>query len=237
MAGPAEQSTAYHDVVALVPAAGRSARFGSGSKPFLQLGDRTLLRMTVVVVAGYACRVLVGVNADEMAKADEEVGDLAEIHPGGPLREDTIFGLFERTSEPIVLIHDPVHPFVRGALLERTINEARTTGAAMAVAPVQLPAVRVSNGILTGRLPRDQTYLPRSPQVYRREILTAAYSYATQHHIDDESPWELLLRMKTPVVAVPSEETNIKITTLFDWEMAKKLFAASSLASGGAHRQ
>ncbi len=237
MTGLANQSTAYHDVVALVPAAGRSARFGSRSKPFLELGDQTLLRMTVEVVAGYAGRVLVGANADEMAKAHEEVGDLAEIHPGGALREDTIFGLFERTSEPIVLIHDPVHPFVRGALLERTINEARTTGAAVAVAPVQLPAARVCNGVIAGRLPRDQTYLPRSPQVYKREILSAARRYATQHHINDESPWELLLRMKTPVVAVPSEETNIKITTLFDWEMAKKLFAVPSLALGDAHRQ
>jgi len=86
------------DTVALVLAAGSGTRLGMGPKAFLRLGESTLLARVVDVLSGCVDRILVGVPNTHMKQALAEVGNQAEVYPGGDTRHATILTLFERTN-------------------------------------------------------------------------------------------------------------------------------------------
>lgn len=213
------------DIVAIVAGAGQGTRLGMGPKAFVEIGGRTLLAWTVETLSGLVGRILIGVPAADVERARAEVGETAEIFPGGATRQETLRGLLSRCQERIVVANDLVHPFVTRDLFVRVIKVADNHGAAMAFMPPHKPCGRYQDGLVTAGIPATEIGFQQNPQAYHRDILARSFQRAVDDRVEFQSTWELVVRIGVPVQAVPGDERNIKITTAFDWEVANKVIA------------
>ena len=220
-----DDNSKMRDTVALVLAAGNGTRLGMGPKAFLCLGERTLLARVVDVLSGCVGRILVGVPNTHMKKALAEVGNRAEVYPGGATRHATILTLFERTNEDTVLIHDVARPFISEGLVRRVLGAAENTGAAMAITNLNVPVVTTKNEIIQEALPRFTSGMGLTPNAFHRGILQKALRFARDNNIEGLVPFELLIAQGVPVQAVSDSEYNIKITSMLDWEIATRVIA------------
>ena len=211
------------DTVGLVPAAGLGTRLGLGAKAFLNLGGSNLVYKVVNTLTSCVGRILVGVPHDYVDKARSELADLAEVYPGGASRQDTIFSLFQKCTEQIIVIHDVVRPFASRELVFKVIDGARRHGAAAPFVPTLIPVARYQNGFVIASIPASEAMLPQAPQAFHREILERAYQDALKNGIEEQTTLELVLRLGIKVLAVLGEELNIKITSPLDWEIANKV--------------
>jgi len=213
------------DVAALVPAAGVGKRLGLGPKALLNIGGVSLVKRVVTTLTGCVGRVLVGVPPGYLDKVVTELGDAVEVCLGGDSRQSTIYALFQKCTEPIVLIHDCNRPFVSRTLVLKVIEKARKHGAAIAFTPAVVPFASHQEGWLNSPVPSRQALVPQSPQAFLREILERSYQNALEKGFKVQTTWELALRFGVKVYAVKGEETNIKITSPLDWDIANKVIA------------
>jgi len=214
-----------NDIAGLVPAAGLGTRLGLGPKAFLSIGGTTLVNRVVNTLTACVGRVLVGVPHSYLDKAIFELGGVAEVYSGGASRQSTIYSLLQKCTERIILIHDVNRPFASSALVLKVIYRARRHGVAAAFTPASIPLARYKDGFVISSIPSHEAMVPQAPQAFHRDILERAYQNAFKNGIEDQTTLELVLRLGVKVFVVEGEETNIKITSPLDWEIANKVIA------------
>jgi 2-C-methyl-D-erythritol 4-phosphate cytidylyltransferase len=214
---------ARDSTVAVIPAAGRGQRLGLGQKAFLKLGPETLLQRAVRQLRPHVGRILVGVATDMVASAREDVGTDAEVHTGGATRQATIRALFDRSQEPLVLVLDANRPFVQPALIANVLASAWATGAAATFVRLQAPMVVVVDGMVSLLESNGPAGVTATPQAFRRDRLAAAFAHADREGVTDVSLSRLMSDAGIPVAAITGDERSFKITTEFDWTIARQL--------------
>lgn len=210
-------------MVAVVPAAGRGERLGFGPKAFLKLGPETLLQRAVRQLRPHVGRVLVGVAEDMVASAREDVSTNAEVHVGGATRQGTIRALFDCTQEALIIVLDANRPFIQPALIANVLASAWATGAAATFVPARAPMVDVVDGVVTLLESNGLAGVTMTPQAFRRDRLAAAFSHADRDGVTDASLSRLMFDAGIPVAAIAGDERNFKITTEFDWIIARRM--------------
>ena len=239
-------------VVGLIAAGGQGSRLGTTTpKQFLALGGRTILERSLLALA--ACeRIGTIVVALPPAYAERPPPYLRSptgrfrVVAGGARRQDSVALAFAAAppDAEVVVIHDAARPFVDVPTIERTIDAAADSGAAIAALPARdtvkladttetswvgaefgepLPAVTPKRIPAVKRtLPRDQVYLAQTPQAFRRDVLERALALADQSvEATDESA--LAEQAGWHVLLVPGSPQNIKITTATDLAFARGL--------------
>ena len=135
----------------------------------------------------------------------------------------------------IVVVHDAARPFCTPALIGRTLDAARESGAAVAA----LPAVdtvkegrRQDGAAFVGAtLARERIYLAQTPQAFRVDVLRAALASGRGGaEATDEAA--LVERAGRPVRLVAGDPDNVKITSEADLAAAGRRVAAGDPAAG-----
>jgi 2-C-methyl-D-erythritol 4-phosphate cytidylyltransferase len=134
---------------------------------------------------------------------------------GGKERQDSVFNALQELPEECVwvLIHDGVRPFVSRQLLESTWKAALETGAAIAALPATDTIKWVREKTVLETLPREEIWFVQTPQVFRKDIIVAAYREARERGWSGTDDAFLVECFGVPVSVVPGERSNIKITT------------------------
>ena len=222
----------------ILPAAGRSARFGGSGpkKPFVPLAgkavwlhaaERFLDRADVVAVA-------VVVAADDREFFLEKFGGQLAMKGiaavvGGAERSDSVKnGLAALPADiDFVAIHDAARPCVDSASIERTFQAAFERGAAIAAVPSTSTLKKANRGSGEGlptigaTLPRDEVWLAQTPQVFRRDWYEEALRRFGHERVTDDAQW--LERLGKPVALVRGSDLNIKVTTRDDLILAEAI--------------
>ena len=232
----ARSSTNSTSAVALIPAAGLGSRLGKGPKAFLTLHGKSLLRRAAEAVQRFVDRVLVGVEASQLDRAVDEVGDIATAIEGGTTRLETIAALFAHSSEDICLVHDAARPFATPELIEEVLLAAREHGAALATSSTRVPVARVVDGFVEASIDRAVSYLGETPQAFSREVLARCLRHASDRGLAGHSPWELVAELGLPMRAITHDTPNPKITSELDWAIAEKVLAPLNDAARTACR-
>jgi 2-C-methyl-D-erythritol 4-phosphate cytidylyltransferase len=212
---------------AIIVAAGAGKRMEGIDKVLVPLaGEPLLLRTTrpfqrcpaigqvVVVVSGQReqqCRTLV--TGPEWSK-------VTDICLGGERRQDSVAAGLKRLKEyKWVVIHDGARPLVTIDLIERGLEAARETGAAAAAVPAT-DTIKVADdaGMVRQTLPRQNLRAIQTPQVFRFDIIQAAYQQDSGDVTDDAS---LVERLGYKVKLYPGSYDNIKVTTPADLALAE----------------
>jgi 2-C-methyl-D-erythritol 4-phosphate cytidylyltransferase len=217
--------------VALIVAAGRGERLGSGRpKALVTLGGRPMLEWSVEALRSVPAieRIVVALPADALGNAPEGTFAVA----GGAVRSASVReALLACPEGDPVVVHDAARPLAPARLFERALAQLERSGAdaAVAAAPVSdtIKEVDPSDGrTVTRTLDRAQLWAVQTPQVFRRDALERALMGAGDDVLEaaTDDAW-LVEQAGGRVEVVESSPANIKITTPTDLTLAEMLLA------------
>jgi 2-C-methyl-D-erythritol 4-phosphate cytidylyltransferase len=217
-------------VGAVIVAAGESRRMGGVDKLFVVLGGKPLLAR--VIDACQKClpvnQIVVVVNErnEEQCRqlvAEERWSKVTDICPGGRRRQDSVAAGLKRLNKcDWVVIHDGARPLLTTDLIERGLEAAKETGAAVAAVPVK-DTIKVARDdrIAHQTPPRQNLWAVQTPQVFRIDIINEAYHRASGDVTDDAS---LVEQLGYKVKLYMGSYDNIKVTTPDDLALAEVLW-------------
>jgi 2-C-methyl-D-erythritol 4-phosphate cytidylyltransferase len=225
------------DFAVILPAAGRSTRFGASINKLLQpLAGRPVLAWSLdaFIHRGDVRQIVIATSDPDVAA---ESGKAAQKHanvkicPGGTCRADSVRLAALACDESIewIAVHDAARPMVSQAVIDRTFRAALTHGAAAAALPVHL-SIKQAAGPLPApvkqTVPRHDLWAMQTPQAMRRQDLLDAYAQCPIPLDQVTDDVQLLEWIGKPVWLVDGDERNLKITTLLDMQIAQALLEA-----------
>ena len=218
----------------ILPAAGKSSRFGDKEKkPYMNLDGRAVwLRAAELFVArDDVCQTLLVIAPDDQEMFERRyraniVFMNVQVVIGGAQRFESVANALAKlapTAE-FVAVHDAVRPCLTNELIDAVFNSAATHGAAMLGLPVA-DTVKTADAQkkVTGTVPRDGLWLAQTPQVFRRDWLLDAYAKRATFKGTITDDAQLIEAAGHSVYLVPGESTNIKITTKADLYLAEAI--------------
>ncbi len=225
-------------VVALLLCAGRGERLGAEvPKAFVPLAGRPLFAWSLGVLQdcpGIDAIVVVGpvrTARELLAAGGRSYPKLVAFVEGGAERQDSVArGLAAAPAEhDMVAVHDAARALVSVEVVERTLAQARAGGAAIAAVPLVDTLKRVEAGRIVATAPRAGLWCAQTPQVFRRDWITAAHAAASAATTDDAA---LVEALGHEVRIAAGDALNFKITTAADLELAASWLARAAARTG-----
>lgn len=231
-------------VAVIIPAAGRSSRFGGPQKkPFTSLAGRPVWVRSAELFwqRPDVSRVYVVISPDDRDDFRARFGHLmafanAEVVDGGAERWESVANALARVPAEVelVAVHDAVRPLGTEGLVSAVFAAAAEHGAAMPAVPVAdtLKRVDPATNRIVGTVPRADVWQAQTPQVFRRDWLVEAYARRAELGAAVTDDAQLVEAAGHTVVVVPGPPTNFKITTKDDLELAEAILAAREAKRG-----
>lgn len=220
---------------AVLVAAGSSTRMGAGErKPFLRLAGRTVLEHACAAFdacSGVSAIVLV-VHGDDvervrqLAASSPALAKVRAVVAGGAQRSDSVrIGIAAvPASCEWVLVHDAARALVRPATIAAALETAMQRGAALVAVPVRDTLKSTPDGEhASATVDRSKLWAAQTPQVFRKADLAAWLSRAQAEGFSPTDDAALCERYVGPVPLVRGDDTNLKITTPDDLEIAEAI--------------
>ncbi len=218
-------------VTAIIAAAGHGRRLASGvPKQFLEVGGVSLLQRSVAAFCAVP-RVTAIVVVTRGDAVDQVSGSLVTggrpttVVAGGETRQASVAAAFDRVraDADYVMVHDAARPFVTPDLIERTLDAAVESGAAIAALGARDTVKLATTGgpaFVERTIPRERVYLAQTPQAFRRDILAAAIRLGRSGAAaTDESGLAEL--GGTAIRLVDGDAMNFKVTTDSDLQLSR----------------
>ncbi len=226
-------------VSVIIPAAGLGTRMGRSTperegisrKQFMLLNNSPILVHTIrkFVSSPLISEIVVALREDDLAWAQDlfraqQFSKAVRTVAGGESRQQSVENALATISDDteLVAVHDAVRPFIEMPVIEKVVNEAAETGAAIVgIVPVDT-VKQVHRNKVRATLPRERLILTQTPQVFRLKILRQAFEKARLDLFigtDESSLVERLEQVEVSVVL--GTDRNIKITKPSDMELAR----------------
>jgi 2-C-methyl-D-erythritol 4-phosphate cytidylyltransferase/2-C-methyl-D-erythritol 2,4-cyclodiphosphate synthase len=229
-------------VTAIIAAAGAGRRMAAGvPKQFMEVGGVSLLQRSVNAFCAVprVTDVIVVTRADavdDVRRAVVARGRTATVVAGGATRQESVAAAFDHVAPgaAYVMVHDAARPFITEGLIDRTLDAAIESGAAIAALPAR-DTVKQADASgpwpFVGRtIRREEVYLAQTPQAFRRDILAAAVALGRQGAVaTDESALAELAGSR--IRLVEGDALNFKVTTEADLALARALAGSGAPAT------
>ena len=218
-------------IIAIIPAAGHGSRMGADkNKLLLELSGRPVLAWTLEAFESCPLvdEVFLVANEQDIFSYRDIVktycfSKVKEILRGGETRAESVYlGLLAAEKADIVVVHDGARALVTPEIIEKTIEESRGTGAAIAAARAVDTVKKTDGGFITETPDRASLFMAQTPQVFRRQLLLDAMEKDRSGITDDASAVE---KAGGRVKIAETGYENIKITTPFDLMIAEAVLA------------
>ena len=215
--------------VALIVAAGRGERLGSGRpKALVTVAGKPLVEWSVA-----ALRAVSAVSEIVVALPEEHVSEAPSGSvgvAGGAVRSESVRNALRSAGDgDPVIVHDAARPLASTALFERTLAELAVSGADAVIAAAQVSdTVKEADtgGEVVRTLNRERLWAIQTPQVFRREALEQALLGADQQLLAAATDDAWLVERGGGVVRVlDSGGENLKVTTETDLRIAELLLS------------
>jgi len=230
---------------AVVAAAGAGTRFREAEAPASAGGTPSCLPKTLLSLVG---RPLWAHAAAALAFC-EEVAAIAVVAPGecldsvqvqarslrkvtavvagGQRRQDSVLNALRAlapAAPDFVAVHDGARPLATPDLIRRCIRAAWGKGSGVAALPVRDTLKSAdADGQVTATVDRSSLWAIQTPQVFRYETLLKAHEAAETQGQEATDDAALVERLGETVWLVRGEETNLKVTTPADFDLAASI--------------
>ncbi|MBL0313753.1 MAG: 2-C-methyl-D-erythritol 4-phosphate cytidylyltransferase [Holophagaceae bacterium] len=202
---------------------------GGVPKQFRDFGGRPLLKATIEAFLGPEMPTLSGVSLavplDRMEEAKSwAFGIPTWVAEGGLSRQASVqaaLSLLPDEPEATVLIHDAVRPFPPAGPVTAAIHALESWDGALLGEPSTDTLKRVdSQGRVMETVPRKAIFRAQTPQVALLGTWRRAFAWAEKTGFEATDDVSLLEALGWRVLMVPSQASNLKITTHEDWNWA-----------------
>lgn len=219
------------DVGVVVVAAGQGRRAGGGTpKQFREIAGVPMVLRAVRPFAAHpdVAEVAVVLPPDVVAAPPAWLraldGEGVRLVPGGAERGDSVAAGLAALAPAcqVVLVHDGARPFPSRTTIDAVIAEARAGRAALAAIPVSdtIKEAAEADRLVVRTVPRERLWRAQTPQGFPRALLERAQVGRPRGATDDAA---LVEAMGEPVVLVPDDAGNLKVTTETDFVLAEAL--------------
>jgi 2-C-methyl-D-erythritol 4-phosphate cytidylyltransferase len=221
--------------VAIVVAGGRGVRFG-GDRPkqFRELNGAPIIVHTLrqFESSRQIDKVVVVLPASEVGDfqslADKfDLSKIVRVVAGGETRAQSVrYGLAAIDQAEVLAVHDAVRPLVTPEEIDRVVEVAAESGAAILVAPVSETIKEIAGSSVTRTVARAQLRRALTPQAFHFDILKRAYHDLEELEsagLDVTDDSFLVERLGVAVTIVEGSARNIKITNQEDLVMAQAI--------------
>ena len=239
-------SSRLRRVWAVVPAAGRGARFESTQanepKQYARLAGATVLEwsLSALLHEPRVAGIVVALAADDTrwpVIAASMTGSKIETTIGGASRQESVMSGLKALegkagAEDWILVHDAARPCLTSADLAALIDavevrEDATTAAAVngavLASPVHDTVKRERGGIAVDTVDRTGLWRALTPQVFGYARLTQALEDAATLGLAVTDEAQAMERLGLPARLVRGSPFNIKVTTVSDLIMAESI--------------
>ena len=226
---------------AIVPAAGRGARFGGEvPKQYVEVAGAPVIAHTLAALLGHRGVVgaVVVLSADDARWPGwtELAGKPLLACVGGEQRADSVLAGLAALPDSVrpddfVLVHDAARPNLHVADLDALLERGRAdpVGAILA-APVRDTLKRAGDdGGIDGTEPRERLWRALTPQLFRRLQLARALESARDAGIVVTDESMAMEHQGLRPLLVEGREDNLKITTAADLDHFAFLLARRAL--------
>jgi 2-C-methyl-D-erythritol 4-phosphate cytidylyltransferase len=220
-------------IAVIIPAAGRSTRFGGlEKKPFVLLDGRAIWQRAAELfwTRNSVSRVYLVIPPEDREDFRKRFGGLVAFNNiavvnGGAERFESVANALAQIPDTVefVAVHDAVRPLTPAPLIDAVFEAARKHGAAMPALPVAdtLKQVEPTSLRITGTIPRAGLWQAQTPQVFRRDWLVEAYARRAEHATPITDDAQLVEALGHSVYVVTGSPFNFKITTREDLTLAE----------------
>ena len=232
-------------VAVILPAAGLGTRMGKGTaektgtsrKQFMLLEGSPILMHTVrkFTASERIGEIVVAVRAEDVDWVSDMLsrgfpGSRVRAVEGGNSRQQSVGNALNALDPDtdLVAVHDAVRPFIDHETIEKVLDEAAESGAAIVGVPAVDTVKQVSRGTgkvkIRATLPREKLVMAQTPQVFRYDLLRRAFDTARADGFVGTDEASLVERLDVEVNVVMGSDRNIKITKPGDMDLAHLFF-------------
>lgn len=225
--------------VVVIPAAGMGKRFGGDiAKQYQEINGKKVLDITLDIflsLSSFEKVVLVISPEDNLFKSLDSIsneklilidgGEQRQFSVNNALRYLYDNGLPDQTP---LLVHDAVRPCLSKLDLDNLVNtyiEGKTACFLAETVPDSLKKLNYENKVVDS-VSRDNLVRAQTPQMTSFSELKKAISKVTKSGIEVTDEVSALTNCDIDVVAVMSQEPNLKITHLKDLKLAEQILAS-----------
>ena len=217
----------------IIVAGGKGVRMGGDlPKQFQLLAGKPLVMVTIENLSAMdvTMNIILVLPKDQM----ELWAELCEkydfkipvtVVAGGTTRFHSVqngLAAIDDADEALVGVHDGVRPFLAIKVFDELFREAAINGAVVPVVPVNDSMRRFIGGQgATEPVARDRYRLVQTPQVFKLSLLRKAYEQLYMENFTDDA--SVVENLGEQVYIVDGNRENIKITTPFDFVVAKAI--------------
>ena len=226
------------DLSAVIPCAGLGNRLKTGvPKPLILIDGKSLFLLTLekVVSLAWIKEIVLVVNENFIDKVEKivknkHIAKIKDIVPGGEVRSESVWkGLDKISSESrYVFIHDCARPFVSKELVSamcRALEEDESLDGIIPGIPVK-STVKKSKGksvLVEETLNRSFLWQIQTPQIFKKDKLFESYEKARDFFESFTDDAQIVEKNQGKIKIIEGEENNIKITTVFDVQVAGQI--------------
>ena len=202
----------------IIVAGGNGSRMGGDlPKQFLLLENYPVLMWTILNFIRYesTIEVVVALPESQINYWNELCLKYNFAYPhrvvaGGETRFQSVKnGVAALGITDLVAVHDGVRPLVSQLTISNCFNQAEALGAAIPVLPVN-ETLRTGTMEESQTVDRTQFYTVQTPQIFKVEIIKAAYSQTWEPSFTDDA--SVVEQAGYPIRMVLGNRDNIKIT-------------------------
>lgn len=215
----------------LIPAGGKGLRFGgSVKKQFLQWEGDTILNQTIkeFLKFEFIDSVTVALPKEELLAQKQALENSKLFYTkGGKSRAESVRNAFlnlkNKNQNDVILVHDAVRPLFTQDLVLQIVAAIQEHGQAIPYKKITDTIKKIENGFVQKTYDRNFLGGAQTPQGATVCVFEKIYKNLgdeLQKYTDEAMQFEAL---GLSVKAVQGCESNIKITTPFDLELAKLL--------------
>ena len=221
-------------IAAVVAAGGTGTRMNRAvPKQFLDLAGRPILVHTLrnIQELNDLVQVVVVLPARHIRQAQDILEKESwripvQLAAGGAIRQESVRkGVVRASSDvDIILVHDAVRPLCDPATMQRVVDAARESGAAVPGVPATETIKRVSaRGRVLATPAREELFVIQTPQCFRAPILKSALERARKAGFVGTDESSVVRWAGHAVSVVQGSPVNIKITRPSDLAYAELL--------------
>ena len=217
----------------IIVAGGKGVRMGGDlPKQFQLLDGKPLVMVTIenMYAMDVTMHIILVLPKEQIELWEELCAEYdfkvpVTVVTGGTTRFHSVqngLAAIEDREEALVGVHDGVRPFLAVKVFDELFREAAINGAVVPVTPVYESMRRFIGGQgATEPVPRDRYRLVQTPQVFKLSLLRRAYAQLYMENFTDDA--SVVENLGEPVQIVDGNRENIKITTPYDFVVAKAI--------------
>ncbi len=228
------------DFTVILPAAGKSTRFGAGDKLLFDIAGLTVLQRAVALFTGRkdVSAIIIATGEDRMDLYRQHLQEVLSgkpltLLPGGSERWESVYKALSSgaVKTPYVAVHDAARPMTPAEVIDAAFAGAIAYGAALPVLAEPATLKRLDKDqIITQTVDRAGLFQAQTPQCFRTELLLGGFQTLIAgnriSHITDDA--QVIELNGGKVLGTRGDALNIKVTTIGDARWCAAIEAANS---------